>query len=249
MSTVYFLSDVHLGGGYLAVEAAKEHDLVAFLEASAAGDALYLLGDIFEFWFDFGIPPPARYSPVLRALERATHRGVRISFMGGNHDYWARTGHSPGYLERAIGIQLIGDPHVVTLQGMRLFLTHGDALGGTRGTYRVVRAILRSTPAIRAFRLLPHNFGYWLADRTSAFSRERHEEAARIRHRNALREAALAALASGDWDAIVAGHVHHPERLTAPRGLYLNLGDWIEHRSYGQLRDGELTLETFRAER
>ncbi|HUP01670.1 MAG TPA: UDP-2,3-diacylglucosamine diphosphatase [Gemmatimonadota bacterium] len=245
MPAVTFVSDAHLGGGSPAVEAAKERDLVAFLDALPSGDALYLLGDLFDFWFDFGAPPPPAYGPVLRALERATRRGVRIAFMGGNHDFWARTLRRPGYLEREIGLALIGDPCPVTLQGMRLFLTHGDALGGSEGAYRFVRGVLRSPAAIRAFRILPQRLGYWLAARTSAVSRERHDEAARVRHRDALRAQALATLAAGGWDAVIAGHVHHPERIVTENGVYLNLGDWIEHRTYGRLCEGRLTLETF----
>lgn len=245
MASTYFLSDVHLGGGPPAVEAAKRKDLVAFLDRLAAGDALYLLGDIFDFWFDFGSPPPARYGAVLDALERADRRGVELAFMGGNHDHWARTGRRPGHLERTIGLRLIGDPHALGVDRMRLLLTHGDALGGSHGAYRIVRGIFRNRLAIRAFRLLPQPAGYWLAARTSTVSRRRHDEAARARHRDILREAALATLAGGGWDAVIAGHVHAPELRPTPHGVYINLGDWIEHRTYGRLLDGELTLESF----
>ncbi|MBA3555668.1 MAG: UDP-2,3-diacylglucosamine diphosphatase [Gemmatimonadales bacterium] len=247
MPTAYFLSDVHLGGGPPAVEAAKERDLVAFLDRTAAGDRLFLLGDIFDFWFDFDSLPPVRYGAVLRALAGAHRRGTELAFMGGNHDFWARSGRGPGYLEREVGLRLIADPFAMTLHGMRLLLTHGDALGGARGAYRVVRGVLRSAPAIRAFGLLPRRAGYWLAARTSAVSRDRHDESARDRHRDRLRDAALETLASGGWDAVIAGHVHHPERRETAHGVYLNLGDWIEHRTYGWLRDGELALKTFDA--
>ena len=245
MSTITFLSDAHLGGGAPAREAAKERDLIAFFDSLPAGDTLYLLGDLFDFWFDFGAPPPAEYAPVLRALQRATIRGVTIAFMGGNHDWWARTLGRPGFLEREIGIALIEDPHPVNLQGKRLLLTHGDALGGTRGAYRIVRGVLRSRLAIRAFRIVPQRLGYWIAAHASAVSRDRHDEAARVYYRDELRRRALSALAAGEWDGIVAGHVHHPERIATDHGVYLNLGDWIEHRTYGRLRGGELTLETF----
>lgn len=245
MSTIYFLSDAHLGAGPPDVEGPKETDLVAFLDHISAGDSLYLLGDIFDFWFDFGDSPPDRYGSVLDALRRATRRGVDLYFMGGNHDCWARTTREPGYLEREIGIELIDDPYPVTLQGRRLLLTHGDALTEPRGSYRIVRRVLRHPLAIRSFRLLPSRLGYWIAAHTSSTSRSRHHEEMLERYRAELTDSVETVL-DGDWEAVIAGHVHHPERVELAGGVYLNLGDWITHRTFGRLRDGELTLQDYR---
>jgi UDP-2,3-diacylglucosamine pyrophosphatase LpxH len=108
-----------------------------------------------------------------------------------------------------------------------------------------VRAVLRNPAAIFAFRLLPPAAGHWLADRTSATSRGRHDDADLARHRDHLRAAAARELARGEIDAVVAGHVHSPERSAHGRGLYLNLGDWTVHRTYGRLKDGVLSIERF----
>jgi len=242
---VYFLSDAHLGGESPAREGPKERSLIAFLDARAPGETVYLLGDIFDFWFDDGRPPDGRHAGVLRALGRCTDRGVRLLFMGGNHDYWVRTGRSPGWLERAIGIEVLDDPHLAEHHDRRLLLTHGDALGGARGSYRYLRAVLRNRGTIAAFGLLPRSVRYKLADLTSAMSRKRHGDELVVDAAAILREEAVRALASGDCDAVIAGHVHRPELLRLERGVYLNLGDWMLYRSYGALRDGELALETF----
>lgn len=245
MSTVTFLSDIHLGAHPTAVEAAKELDLTALLDGLAADSTLYLLGDVFDFWFDYD-EPPRRHGPVLRALQRARERGVAIAFMGGNHDYWVRAGRGPGWLERTLDLQVLDDPHLARHDGLSLLLTHGDALGGARGAYRWVRAVLRHPASITAFRLLSPPVGHWLADRTSAGSRHRHDEAALARHRDTLRAAAARELARAEVDAVVAGHVHSPERKELDGGVYLNLGDWTIHRTYGRLEDGRLSLERFR---
>ena len=245
MSVIYFLSDAHLGGDEESIESRKRQDLVAFLDRLRRGDRLYLLGDVFDFWFDFGVPPPADHATVLAALEAATRRGVGIAFMGGNHDHWARTTRHPGYLETTVGLELIDDPHTLIVDGMRLLLCHGDALGDPRGTYRVVRAVLHHPAAIFGFRLLGPRIGRRLATRTSALSRRSHRPEAQPIHEDRLRSAARAVLSGGRYDVVVAGHVHRPELLTTDNGVYLNLGDWIERRTYGRLEDGKLTLEDF----
>lgn len=246
MSTVTFLSDVHLGAHSTAVEAAKELDLTDFFDGLPSGSTLYLLGDIFDFWFDYD-HPPRRHGPVLRALRRARNRDISIAFMGGNHDYWLRTGRGPGWLERTLGAEVLEDPHLARHDGRSLLLTHGDALGGARGPYRWVRAVLRNPLAITAFGLLPRRTGYWLAERASATSRGHHSEAALARYRDRLRAAAARELAREDIDAIVAGHVHSPERSELGGGVYLNLGDWTVHRTYGRLEEGSLSIERFRS--
>jgi UDP-2,3-diacylglucosamine hydrolase len=168
--------------------------------------------------------------------------------MGGNHDYWVRAGRGPGWLERVLGVRVLDDPHLTRHDGLAILLTHGDALGGAVGGYRAVRAVLRNPVSIFAFRLLPARVGHWLADRTSATSRDSHDEADRARHRDRLRAAAVRELARADVDAVVAGHVHVPERSELPGGVYLNLGDWTVHRTYGRLVDGVFSLERFQAE-
>jgi len=246
MSIVTFLSDVHLGAHSPPVEAAKERDLIAFLDGLEPGSTLYLLGDVFDFWFDYS-EPPRRHGPVLRALQRARARDVATLFMGGNHDYWVRAGRGPGWLERELGVQVLDDPHVARHEGLAILLTHGDSLGGARGGYRWVRAVLRNPAAIYGFRLLPARAGHWLADRTSAKSRGRHDEVDLARYRDRLRAAATRELERGEVDAVVAGHVHSPERSELGGGVYLNLGDWTVHRTYGRLEDGRLSVESFDA--
>jgi UDP-2,3-diacylglucosamine hydrolase len=247
MSIVTFLSDVHLGAHPPPVEAAKERDLIALLDGLEAESTLYLLGDVFDFWFDYA-EPPRRHGPVLRALQRARARDVAIAFMGGNHDYWVRAGRGPGWLERELGIRILDDPHVARHDGLALLLTHGDALGGAEGRYRWVRAVLRNPAAIFAFRLLPPRAGHWLADRTSAESRGRHSETALARYRDRLRAAAADEIERGEVHAVVAGHVHSPERSELAGGVYLNLGDWTVHRTYGRLEGGALSIKRFGVE-
>lgn len=245
-SPVYLLSDVHLGAGPPDVEAAKERDLVAFLGDREPGETVYLLGDVFDFWFDFRRGPLPEHEVVLRALGRAVDRGVAIAFMGGNHDRWLRRGRDPGWLERHLGIHVLDDPHVTERHGLALYLSHGDALGGATGAYRLVRAVLGHPLAIFGFSLLPRRLARRIAAIASRASRRSHDEEDRRRHRDLQRERAAEILAAEPVDAVVVGHTHLPERIETPHGVFLNLGDWITHRTFGRLANGRLTLERFR---
>jgi UDP-2,3-diacylglucosamine hydrolase len=242
---VYFLSDAHLGGEPPAREGPKERALIAFLDARAPGETVYVLGDLFDFWFEDGAPPPARFDAVLRALGRAADRGVRVRLMGGNHDYWVRGRKGPGWLERELGIEILDDPHFDQHHGRRLYLCHGDALGGAEGGYRLLRGVLRNPLAIVGFGILPRALGRRIAALASKASRRSHDESDQDRRAARLRERAAAVLAGRQVDAVVAGHVHRPELRRLAGGEYLNIGDWMVFRTYGVLRDGALALERF----
>lgn len=206
---------------------------------------MYLLGDVFDFWFDFRRGPLPEHEVVLRALGRTVDRGVRVAFMGGNHDRWIRRGRAAGWLERRLGLEMIDDPHVVEHHGLTLFLSHGDALGGVTGGYRVVRAVLHHPLSIFAFSLLPRRTARRVAALASRASRASHDEEKRRRHHERQRAHAERILASRPVDAVVVGHTHEPERRETPDGVYLNLGDWITHRTFAHLVEGRLTLERY----
>ena len=239
---MYFLSDAHLGGESPALEGPKERSLISFLDARCSGEAVYILGDLFDFWFDDG--EPEHYSAVLRSLGRLVQRGVRCHLMGGNHDYWLRTGRGPGWLERMIGIEIIDDPYLAEHHGRRLLLAHGDALGGARGSYSALRSVLRHPLAIFGFGLLPRRLQHGLGGLASSTSRQRVTDELIEEVASELRATATRILAERDVDAVIAGHVHRPEQVKTAGGEYLNVGDWMFYRTYGVLRDGVLALES-----
>jgi UDP-2,3-diacylglucosamine hydrolase len=240
---VYFLSDAHLGGESPAREGPKERSLVAFLDARLPGETVYILGDLFDFWFDDG-EPPARHAAVLRSLGRLIERGVRCLLMGGNHDYWLRTGRGPGWLERELGVEIVDDPYVAEHHGRRLLLAHGDALDGARGSYGALRYLLRHPLATFGFGLLPRRFQHGLGALASSTSRRRVTAELIEVVAAELRATATRILAERDVDAVIAGHVHRPQLVSTPGGEYLNIGDWMFYRTYGALRDGVLSLES-----
>ena len=119
---IYFASDIHLGAGDPATARCTERRFTAWLDAvSRDAEAIYLLGDLFDFWFEYRRVVPQGFVRTLGKLAELTDRGVRVVFFTGNHDMWVGD-----YLHRECGVEIHTEPQVVTLAGKRLFLAHGD---------------------------------------------------------------------------------------------------------------------------
>jgi UDP-2,3-diacylglucosamine hydrolase len=205
---------------------------------------LILNGDVFDFWFEYGSVIPSGHTRTLGALAELVDGGLPVTLMGGNHDWWGGK-----ILKDEIGLDFQPDPIVRELAGLRSLIAHGDGLGRGDLPYRILKAGLRSRGARWLFRWLHPDMGTALAygiSRTDALSTS--PSAAEQARSKALYEWAVEKLAAeGDLDLIVLGHSHIPLLHEAEPGrFYVNLGDWISHRSYLVLREGERpSLETW----
>lgn len=118
----YFASDIHLGAGGPAAARAVEKRFVAWLdEVSRDADAVFILGDLFDFWFEYKRVVPKGFVRVLGKLCELTDRGIRVVFMTGNHDMWVRD-----YFEAECGVEVYTSPRIMELADKRVFLAHGD---------------------------------------------------------------------------------------------------------------------------
>jgi len=221
---VYFLADAHLGGLEDPADVSSERDLEAFLRSiEGAAEALYLVGDIFDFWFEYRVASAHGHDGVLRALDALSHTGTAVKFLGGNHDYWAGQ-----EFERLTGASVHRDPIVATHGGKRLFIAHGDGLpAGDRG-YRILKSVLRNPIAISAFRQLSPAIGARLAVRVSNVSgiTDDRDQAAIP----PMREFLISKLDEG-FDAAVVGHVHAPRLWKQDGRDAIIVGDWMTNRS------------------
>lgn len=222
----YIVSDIHLG----AVPDQTERAFVRFLEhVGAEAESLLLNGDVFDFWFEYGDVIPGRHFRVLAALADLVDAGMRVVLVGGNHDAWGGR-----FLSEEVGLDLIDGVWRTRIAGEPALVAHGDGLGRGDIKYRVLKATLRSRPAIWGFRALHPELGMRLARAVSATETRGMEEEA-VRGRAAfLRDWAAQQLqqdATLRW--VVCGHAHLPEITElAPGRHYVNAGDWIRHRSY-----------------
>jgi UDP-2,3-diacylglucosamine hydrolase len=225
---VYFLGDAHLGIESETTERSKADDLVALL-GTLRGRAghLYLMGDVFDFWFEYPAQEPSQHREVLSALSLLSASGTSIRFLGGNHDYWAGS-----KLEASTGATVHHEPLVVTHFGRRLFIAHGDGLPrGDRG-YRILKAVIRSRPAVACFRLVPPSVGAAIARWASGLSEVSEERIARALP--PMREFICEKLGTG-FDGVVVGHVHRQLVLESARGTGVIVGDWMTNRSVVEL--------------
>lgn len=228
----YIASDVHLG----AVPKETERAFCAFLEhVGGHGRSLLIPGDLFDFWFEWGPVIVGRHFRVLAALAELVDAGVPVTMVGGNHDAWGGR-----FLREEVGVDFHAGPIERTVGGRRALIAHGDGVGSGDLKYRALKAVLRSRPAIATFRVLHPELGQRLAQRVSSteLKADQQAEAGRAAY---IRSWALAQLgARPDLGLVVCGHAHVPDLVEADGGrYYLNAGDWIRHRSYGVVADGE----------
>lgn len=233
---VYFISDAHLGSSSdPRDDEPRLARLIPFLRNVGArgGERLYILGDLFDFWFEYRHVMPWRHAVILTEIRTLVDRGIPVTFLGGNHDWWAGQ-----VFESFARMMVRREPFSIEHQGVRLYLAHGDGLG-SRGDagYRLLKLLLRNPSAIRLLRLVHPDLAYAMGHRISKFSRE-HLTMREFEIRKELVRAVDETLARGH-DAFLMGHLHGMYAETRPGGgkLFI-LGDWMSLFSALRLEDG-----------
>ncbi|MGE5177032.1 MAG: UDP-2,3-diacylglucosamine diphosphatase [Hyphomicrobiales bacterium] len=237
----YFIADAHLGQGSPESNRVRERDLLAFLDqVGEERAALYVDGDLFDFWFEYGQAIPKRFVRVLSHLGSLRRAGLPVTYVGGNHDFWIGD-----YLARELDVTFTDRPLPISIQGRKILLAHGDGLGPGDHGYKLLKRVLRNRVARFLFRWIHPDVGIPIAAATSHTSR-RH--APRPKRSDEDLERALAApwFAEG-YDAVVLAHFHRVVHRNGSGGEFLVLGDWIERRTVARLRDGSFDLFEFGA--
>jgi UDP-2,3-diacylglucosamine hydrolase len=238
---VYFISDAHLGSSAdPKTDEPRLDRLIPFLRhvGDRRAERLYILGDLFDFWFEYAHVMPWRHARILSEIRSLVDRGVPVSFLGGNHDWWC----GPVFRDFA-GMTVCPDAISTEHQGIRLFLHHGDGLASrTDSGYLLLKRILRQRAVIRLLRLVHPDFAYAIGHRLSRFSRH-HLTAGEFQVSTGLAKAVDDRLAEGH-QAFLMGHLHARYRETRPGGgtLFI-LGDWMTIFSALRLENGEFRWE------
>ena len=246
---IYFVSDAHFGS-LLAKDAhEQERKMVRWLDSIRDdADELFLLGDLFDFWFEYKTVVPKGFVRFLGKLAELSDAGVKIHFFTGNHDIWTF-----GYLEQEIGLTVHRKPEIIERNGKRFFLAHGDRLGDHSMSVRVIQAIFHNRFCQRLFELLPPRLGLGFG---LAWSRSNRLKPARRGYAKFLGEdkETLVRFAkgypeSGNIDFFMFGHRHIVLDLMLKNSSHIYiLGDWITHFSYAVFDGVTVSLEYFETE-
>jgi len=222
VGALYFISDVHLGALPAAEESARESRLLDLLEqVGTDGERLYILGDLFDFWFEYSHVVPTTGLRILNALRDLTAQGIEVHYLAGNHDFAIGS-----FISDTIGCRIHREPIDVEWNGTRFHLHHGDGLAGKDTAYRLMTRVIRSRAAIWLWRLLPPALGFAIANRVSGTSR--HYTTGKNFGSDERTHSQIEALAARGYDYIVMGHSHVAEESRLEGGgTYINLGSWL----------------------
>lgn len=237
---VYFISDAHLGRSLTGARDRDKH-LVDFLdEISAKAESLFILGDLFDFWFEYRCAIRPDYFAVLYALKSLHLKGVGIHYLAGNHDFALGP-----FLDTQVGIRILAAPCVIQLQGRRLLLAHGDGVLAGDTVSRILQRVLRNPLNQTLYRWVHPDLGIPLGLFFSRLS-QRHARKKRQGDKyKAYRRWAAAQLDLGH-DMVLFGHTHHAEIVNIRGKVYCNTGHWLGPYTFARLKDGELSLLTYR---
>ncbi len=238
---LFFIADAHIRPLSEPGEAEKQQRLISFIRSlHGRARALYILGDLFDFWFEYRAAVPARGGRVLAALADLADTGTAVTVFGGNHDWWIGP-----RIEQEYGLSVHHGPMRLEEQGLVINLDHGDGQSIPSRRYSLVRRILHHPAAIAAFRALHPGIAERIAGFVAESNRNRDRfEVSEIQLRAVYVDAARRLFEDG-VDVAVFGHVHIARVEAGEAGTLVVLGDWLRLRTYGVLRGGVFSLETW----
>lgn len=242
---IYFLSDFHLGAPSFEASRQRERLLVQFLDSIRAhAAAIFLVGDMFDFWYEYSKVVPRGYTRMLGKLAELTDSGIPIHFFVGNHDMWMND-----YLQKELNIPVYFEPKEFVLGGKQFYIGHGDGLGPGDHGYKALKKVFRNPVCQALFGLVPPAIGIGLADYFSRKSRAKtggREEVWRGLENEWLITYSQDMLRKKHYDFLVFGHRHLPiDWQLNDRSRYINLGDWIHYCSYAVFDGQEVSLHSY----
>lgn len=228
----YFISDVHLGLLKREEDRKREDLLLEVLDKiSEDAEEILLLGDIFDYWFEYKEVIPAYFYRTLNKISELNEKGVKFTYLMGNHDF----GHKDFFLNE-FKMQIDRHDVIREINGKKFYLSHGDGKSKNDVGYLILKKILRSPISNFLFRLIHPDLGIKLAKGSSSKSRH-YTDMKDYGESDGMREFALNKLEEG-FDYVVMGHRHKAEKTKHSNGYYINLGEWLKNPTFGRF-DGD----------
>lgn len=243
---IYFASDQHLGAPTNEASFPREQKFVAWLnEIKDDAAAIFLLGDLFDFWFEYNTVVPKGFVRVLGKLAEIKDSGIPIYFFVGNHDLWMKD-----YFEKELNIPVYHKPQEFTFNGTSFFIGHGDGLGPEDKGYKRMKKVFTFPFFQWLFKWLHPDLGMKLGQYMSVKNKviSGDEDAVFLGEENEwLVHYCKRKLETKQYDYFVFGHRHLPLNIQLQENSkYINLGDWIRHFTYGVFDGKELTIKSYK---
>lgn len=240
----YFISDVHLGAPALNNNQQREKLLVQWLDTiKEDAQELFLLGDIFDFWFEYKKVIPRGFTRVLGRIADLTDSGVKVHFFTGNHDLWVFD-----YLPAETGVILHKNEFITHIGDKKFFLAHGDGLDPNDKGYNFLKKIFSNQTAQWVFGRLHPNFAFHMAhtwSKSSRLNKTSEKEEFKVKNESMYKFAEIF-LKQEKIDYFIFGHRHKMENIEMEnQARFILLGDWITHFSYGVFFENKFELKQF----
>jgi UDP-2,3-diacylglucosamine hydrolase len=242
---IYFLSDFHLGAPNHEQSLVREKKIIQFLdEIKSTAATIFIVGDLFDFWYEYRKVVPKGYVRILGKLAELTDAGIPIHFFVGNHDMWMKD-----YFQTELNIPVYFEPKEFEFGNKKFLIGHGDGLGPGDHGYKLLKKIFRNPVCQWLFGVLPPYMGMGLANFMSRRSRAQTgatEEVFLGEDKEWLIIHCKELLQKKFFNYFVFGHRHLPidHRLTT-ESRYINLGDWIRYFTYAEFDGEELQLKNY----
>lgn len=243
---IYFASDFHLGVPDDESSLGRERLIVRWLdEIKTQAHSIYLLGDIFDFWFEYRHSIPKGFIRFQGKLAELRDSGIPVYFFTGNHDMWMFD-----YFPKELGIPIYRGPVELVSPKHKLLVGHGDGLGPGDYTYKVLKRFFNSSFCQWLFARIHPNLGMAIAQRWSRHSRisniKKQEEQFKGEDKEYLLSYCRETEKTKHYDFYVFGHRHLPLDLKVNESSrYINLGEWVHFTTYAEYNGEKITLKTF----
>ncbi len=243
---IYFASDFHLGGAK-SDQANRERELriIQWLKSiEDSAQCLFLVGDIFDFWFEYKTVIPKGYTRFIAQLHALQDKGVKVYFFTGNHDMWLFD-----YFEKEMGIQIFREPIKIQINSHTFFIGHGDGLGPGDKKYKILKKIFSNPICQKLFRFLHPDIGISIANAWSNHSRKKNILKGDRVFQNEnewLWTFCKEHAQENDIDFYIFGHRHLPLILDInDKSVYFNSGEWMDTCTYLVYDGNEMDLISY----
>lgn len=242
---IYFAADFHLGVPDYDSSLQRERQIIQWLnDVKSDAHSVYLLGDIFDFWFEYKHTIPKGFVRLLGKLAEMRDAGIPIYFFTGNHDMWMFD-----YFPKELGIPVFREPIVLEVGSKKLMIGHGDGLGPGDHTYKFLKKFFNSAVCQWLFARLHPNLGITIANtwsRRSRISNKKRDETFQGENGEYLWVYCKQMEASQHHDYYIFGHRHLPLNLkVTDNSTYINVGEWVHHKTFAVYDGRKVELKQF----